>query len=224
MSADLRPVLVVKRCAGLDLDSWENIAAAFADAPCVESRQAWRETPEPEFRPMRVQAKWDAEALYVHAVLDDDDIFNPETRFNALAFQCGDVFEIFLRPAGQDAYFEFHVTPENNRFQLRIPSAAAFATTNLSAGIPAEWFIRDRVLASRVRVDAAAGRWEVAAKIPFDWVCEEAPPPKPNDRWLFSFSRYDYTRGRPAPVLSSTSPHQKVSFHRQQEWGQLEFR
>jgi hypothetical protein len=39
--------------------------------------------------------------------------------------------------------------------------------------------------------------------------------------WRFSFSRYDYTRGRVAPVISSTSPHAKADFHHQQEWGIL---
>lgn len=223
MGTDLHPLVVVKRCAGLNLDSWESIAAAFADAASVESRQAWRETPEPDFRPMRVQAQWDNRALYVHAVLEDDDIFNPETRFNAPAYECGDVFEIFLRPNGQDAYFEFHITPNNSQLQLRIPSAAAFAATDFSKGIPPEWFIHNRLVESRVRVNSAARYWEVAAKIPFDPICEQTPPPKVGDRWAFSFSRYDYTRGRPAPVLSSTSPHRQISFHRQHEWGWLLF-
>jgi hypothetical protein len=39
--------------------------------------------------------------------------------------------------------------------------------------------------------------------------------------WRMSFSRYDYTRGSSAPVISSTSPHAAPSFHRQHEWGRL---
>ncbi|MEI8343284.1 MAG: hypothetical protein WCH43_17320, partial [Verrucomicrobiota bacterium] len=41
--------------------------------------------------------------------------------------------------------------------------------------------------------------------------------------WLASFSRYDYSSAEAPPVLSSTSPHAEVSFHRQQEWAELLF-
>jgi hypothetical protein len=54
-------------------------------------------------------------------------------------------------------------------------------------------------------------------------VCDR-PGPLASAEWLFSFSRYDYTRGRGEPVISSTSPHAAPAFHRQQEWGRLRFR
>jgi hypothetical protein len=41
--------------------------------------------------------------------------------------------------------------------------------------------------------------------------------------WLASFSRYDYSSGEEPPVLSSTSPHAELSFHRQQEWTEVFF-
>jgi hypothetical protein len=53
-------------------------------------------------------------------------------------------------------------------------------------------------------------------------VCDRARSLEGTD-WLFSFSRYDCTRGLAVPVISSTSPHAAPSFHRQQEWGTLRF-
>ena len=211
----------VKPLESVAFDSWCWIDAVFADAPAVEAHQVWRAEPEPEFRPMRVKAWWTREAMYVYGELEDVDIFNPEKRFNAPSFQSGDVFEIFLRPCDQESYVEIHVTPENQKLQLRIPSAREFSEPRAKPGIPPEWFI-DRVIESRVRVNAVAQRWEVAVEIPFSLVCE-ASLPKPGDQWLFSFSRYDYTRGREKPVLSSTSPHKVLNFHRQEEWGELRF-
>jgi hypothetical protein len=41
--------------------------------------------------------------------------------------------------------------------------------------------------------------------------------------WLASFSRYDYSSAEKPPILSSTSPHAEVSFHRQREWAELLF-
>lgn len=203
-----------------DVASWTRLEEALADAPDVQAFQAWRAEPEPGFRPMRVKAGWTREALVVHAVLEDADIFNPERRFNAMSFMAGDVFEMFLRPVDQEAYFEFHVTPENQKLQLRFPSARAFS--ELRREMPPEWFINHRVIASRVRVTPAEEQWEVVAEIPFDLVCENSRP-GPGMRWLFSFSRYDYTRGNSKPVLSSTSPHTVLGFHRQEDWGELEF-
>ncbi|HHY86694.1 MAG TPA: hypothetical protein GYA07_14345 [Verrucomicrobia bacterium] len=42
-------------------------------------------------------------------------------------------------------------------------------------------------------------------------------------RWQFSFGRYDHTQDGMGAVVSSTSPHAEPDFHRQQEWGLLEF-
>ena len=70
------------------------------------------------------------------------------------------------------------------------------------------------------RVNAVAKRWEVAVEIPF-FMVNEVFLPQPGDRWLFSFSRYDYTRGQEKPVLSSTSPHAVLNVHWQVESGVL---
>jgi len=71
-------------------------------------------------------------------------------------------------------------------------------------------------------VDRSAGRWCVYAEIPAASVCGAARPLN-GQRWMFSFSRYDYTRPSPHPIISSTSPHQLPGFHRQEEWGTLQF-
>jgi hypothetical protein len=216
------PFLNVKSLAKAGLESWPQLVSVLSDAQAVESKQAWRSELEPGFRPMRVKTGWTRDAWYVHAEIEDADIFNPEKQFNALSFMKGDVFEIFLRPCDQDAYFEFHVTPENQKLQLRFPSSAELAAPRAQPGLPPEWFISHRVIESRVRVNTATQRWEVAAEIPLDLICE-ASRPQSGSRWLFSFSRYDYTRGREKPLLSSTSPHTVLNFHRQEDWGELRF-
>jgi hypothetical protein len=65
-------------------------------------------------------------------------------------------------------------------------------------------------------------KWFVYAAIPDSVVCNQAPL-KAGSCLHFSFSRYDYTRGRAEPVISSTSPHPVADFHRQQDWGELTF-
>ena len=188
-------------------------------------RQAWRSEPEVDFLPARVCVGWSQDAMLVEAELPDYDIFNPVTEFNLAAFNAGDVFEIFLRPEAQEPYFEFHITPSNQLFQLRFANAQQIkqlpATGTLDERLAANKIWKSRIT-SAVRVDAGAQRWFVSAVIPFAMVVETGTM-KPGARWLCSFCRYDHTRGRTAPVLSSTSPHAVCNFHRQQEWQPVVF-
>ena len=188
-------------------------------------QQAWLAQPEPDLLPARVRAGWSADALIVEAELSDADIFNPVTEFNQTAFNNGDVFEIFLRPEGQEPYFEFHVTPTNQLLQLRFANAQQVRqlppTGTLDERLAANKIWKSRITSS-VRVDAAAQRWFVSAAIPFAMVVETGTM-LPGTRWFCSFCRYDHSRGRSKPVLSSTSPHAECSFHRQAEWRPIEF-
>ena len=70
--------------------------------------------------------------------------------------------------------------------------------------------------------DIREGDHTSLATIPADAV-RETPRDLAGDRWKFSFSRYDYTRGHGAPVISSTSPHAQPGFHRLHEFGELRF-
>lgn len=216
------PMLACGRLPEIDIHSWEAIEAAFHGAQSCALKQTWLPAPEPGFRPAKVRTGWRPEALYVLADLDDADIFNPETRFNEPSFMVGDVFEMFLRPQEQDPYFEFHVTPRNQKFQLRIPRENALQSLPPGVWLPAEWMVRQPVIESRVNLPVGQERWRVLAVIPFALVVERGAV-EPGACWRFSFSRYDYTRGAAGPVLSSSSPHRELSFHRQQEWGTLQF-
>ena len=188
-------------------------------------RQAWRAEPEPDLLPARVRVGWSESAMLVEAELSDRDIFNPITEFNQTAFNNGDVFEIFLRPEWQTPYFEFHITPSNQLLQLRFADAQQVRQLP-SVGTLDERLagkkIWDQRITSSVRVEAAAQRWLVSVAIPFAMVVETGAM-QPGARWLCSFCRYDHTRGRSAPVLSSTSPHAQCNFHRQEEWQPIEF-
>lgn len=188
-------------------------------------QQAWLAQPEPDLLPARVRVGWTRTALVVEAELPDRDIFNPVTEFNQAAFNAGDVFEIFLRPEGQTPYFEFHITPDNQLLQLR------FADAQQVRQLPPAGTLDERLapvkiwksrITSAVRVEAGAQRWLVSAAIPFAMVVETGEM-QPGAWWFCSFSRYDHTRGRAEPVLSSTSPHAKCNFHRQQEWRPVVF-
>jgi len=205
-----------------DESNLDTVRGAFARATPVSMQQAWRSEPEPAFAPGVVRTGWRDRSLFVFAELTDFDIFTNATGHNQRLWEIGDAFEVFLCPAGQEAYAEFQVAPNNLQLQLHFPDAGWRGRVSkedavLKALMPPHSF------RSRTWVEAGARQWCVLAEIPSASVCEEARPIE-GDLWRFSFSRYDHTRGSQSPVISSTSPHPVPAFHRQQEWGLIRFR
>lgn len=190
--------------------------SSFAHCEGVELRQGWRAVPEAGFRPGRVGVGHDGGSLCLLAELGDDEVFNPVEGFNEPFFRYGDVFEIFLRPEGSESYSEFHVGPAGQLFQLRIPSKEAFRSPRPQAGVPEEWFLSKPEFEARVWLRPSG--WTVFCRLPGEFAGIDT-----GDGCRFSFSRYDYTRGHGSPVLSSSSPHPVVDFHRQEDWGRLEY-
>jgi hypothetical protein len=182
-------------------------------------QQAWRETPEPGFQPGRVWVESRHRCLFVRAELMDLDIFNPDMRFNEPFFLKGDTFEVFIQPPGQDAYFEFHVGPDNQGLQLRIPSREEFSRSR-EVLIPESWKIRDWRMITSTEVEHKLNRWKVSLKLPLNRLLEGTEALRAGD-WRLSFGRYDYNQSTSVPVLSSTSPHPVCNFHRLEEWAAI---
>ena len=214
----------VIRCLPLppfDDGDLEAVGGAFAAAAPCALGQAWRAAVEPGFAPGHVRTGWREDSLRQFAELTDHDIFSNATAVNQRMWELGDTLEVFLRPPGQAEYVEFHVTPNNQRLQLRIANTEALRRAQ-AANVFDEFLLPGNVFHSVTWVQPGNQKWFVYAAIPAIAVCGHARLTA-GSRWSFSFSRYDYTRGGGEPVISSTSPHAVADFHRQQEWGVLNF-
>ena len=177
----------------------------------VLMQQGWLDSREADFLSAEIRVGWTPSRLVVLAEIPDRDIFTLVTGPNQKTWQLGDVFEIFLKLEDRSDYVELHVTPPNVRLQLQIESP----------GKPAKQ-LDDGVFTSRVKIDTANQKWTVYAEVPSTLVSGRDQIAS-GESWLFSFSRYDASRdGRP-PILSSTSPHQALNFHRLHEWGKITF-
>ena len=212
------PQLTSRLLAPFEPGDWDATARAFADADGVALEQHWLAQRQSNFRDCDVRAGFTENALWIYAQLEDDDIFSEATEFNQLLCELGDCFEIFLRPAQDEVYYEFHVSPENQVLQLRWPDAQ---TINNTGDDLSPFLMQPRRLQSHTKIDRDARNWRVLAGL--TWEMLGAHPNQTGTPWKFSFGRYDYARNRENPVLSSSSPHQQPNFHRQYEWGQLQF-
>ncbi|MFT5121512.1 MAG: hypothetical protein ACI9TH_004281 [Kiritimatiellia bacterium] len=206
------------------LEDWETMTKAVADAPALAFGQSWEKAPA-EADGSQVQVIREADALLIVARLHDPDIFNTNTTFNAPFFMNGDVFEIFLHPEGQEAYFELHIGPQNQQFQLKIDSAETFAAKRKTWPAVEEligpYKITDQHFRSGTRVNDN-GTWDVAARIPYAFLSDGEN--KVDDQTVFhaNFSRYDYTQGVKEPVYWATAPLSKLDFHHQPDWHRLD--
>jgi len=224
-----------------DLADLAAVRAAFRSATPISLGQAWRDTPERDFAPATVRTGWRGDTLFVFAELSDADIFTRANQPNERFWELGDTFEMFLQAPPGPAYVEFHVAPNNLRLQLRLASAPTPTPARLppSAADPFEVsLLPDKMFSSRTWIDEGSGLWCVLADIPTAAVTNGRTASQSDGgiggspgavsglagaHWRFSFSRYDYTRGRAQPVISSSSPHTEPRFHRPHEWGVLRF-
>jgi len=192
-----------------DESDWTAACAAFENAPSLPFRQAWLEAPAPDFRGGEVRVGWNAEGLRVFARMEDGCVFTQATGDNQKLWQLGDVFEIFVRDMAGEEYLELHTAPTGHRLQLRFASDQVIG--HLRDGhLEAEDLLVNEPL-FRVKARTVPGGWEVQA-------CVTAI----TGRILrASFSRYDYRDAETPPVLSSTSAHREINYHRQHEWAEL---
>ena len=206
--------MAVPFIASGDASSVRWLQQAFAQAPHLDLVQAWRDQPEPDYEPASVRLGWRDDALLIFAELQDRDIWNTATKLNDRVFLLGDTFEMFLQRGGDEGYGEFHVSPDNVRMQL-----VFHAPVDIHHPIVQ---VDPNLLKTQVWKLPDANRWYIYAEIPGSAV-SGAKKSLAGETWKCSFSRYDYTHGKQNPVLSSSSLHRKIDFHRVYEWSTLNF-
>jgi len=223
-SAKLTGLKQAVRCLPLpvfDASDLKTVREVFRPATRHALRQAWLAKEEDDFAPAFVRVGWRGNALLVFAELIDFDIFSGATALNQRAWELGDTFELFLQAADQPAHFEFQVTPNNQRAQLRFTDSSVVENlrrTKLMESV----YMTGEAFYSRTWIQLEVKCWYVYAEIRAEELFGRAGSLR-GSRWRFSFSRYDYTRGRKQPVISSTSRHLEPDFHRWQEWDVMSF-
>lgn len=159
---------------------------------------------------------WQPTAFLVFALLPDNEIYNAATADGQELWTLGDVFEIFIRRENSPVYLELHVTPNNYRLHLRLTSEDFERIRERKAKL--NDFMGDaKAFEADVKQMPARKIWLVFARIPAS-ILPNGSLFESGDKLQLSFSRYDTDREGQNAVLSSTSPHEKLSFHRRHEW------
>lgn len=194
---------------------------AWANAQVVDKFPSfWANTSRPAVT--RARLVWDDEALYFAADMDDAELRSFGTKRNDHLWE-GDVFELFFKPEGdRPEYYEFQVNPRSVLLELAFPRRG-FDFDTLAArpslGLKA-------VATCRGTVDQPGDRdqgWTVEGRIPWTAFAATGGRPKPGVEWRVALCRYDYGPTGTQPVLTSSAPLTKASFHRYEDYGRLRF-
>ena len=209
--------LLIPQVAGFALGDWAATERAMKAGVKLEFRQPWLPTQEADFKPGHVWLGVHGDELVAYGVLEDDQPSNRATAWNDPTWMTGDALEFFFHAEGRPGYFEFHVTPENQRLQLFFPSMASFREKRPYR----TWAIAESRFESATRINATQTSWEAVMRIKLALVLDE-PRADGSRRFRYSFSRYDYQPGRKPPVVSATTPLSAPNFHNVPEWSWAE--
>jgi hypothetical protein len=203
---------------------WAEVAPTIdgkLDDPAWKSAQVidrfpafWKQTATAPAHATKARLLWDREALYFSSEMTDSDVRAFGSKHNDHLWN-GDVFELFFKPkTDRPEYFEFQVNPKSVLFE------AAFLERNK----PTEPFETSKPLGMSAVATAVDQGWMVEGRIPWSAFGSKFARPEPGEGWSFALCRYDYFGPeKTPPVLMSSAPLTKPSFHRFEDFGKLRF-
>jgi hypothetical protein len=193
-------------------------APSPADPEWKPLRQAWRPAgPEPRFQPAWARLRWNERGLLFDLVLTGPNPRNAARSLNERTWELGDIAEIFLQQAGSEEYFELHVTPENQRLQLRW-TTAGFAAFRRDLALFPQFTVADPHWIESASV-VRARDWSVSAYLPAAMLGLGTAALSAGTRLQGAVCRYDCTTGE--AVHSATAPLTEAAYHRRAEWDSI---
>lgn len=182
-------------------------------------QQAWLAKADENMRSASVRFGWEPDALWVIADLPDDFITSQSTDHDQDMWTLGDVFEIFIARKDSPFYLELHVTPHNHRLHLHW-SVEGMEKIQAKQATLDEFRRPPSAFDSWVQKPEGQNKWQVLARIPANIIPDGAPFGD-GQKFELSFSRYDAGPEGTPDILSSTSPHCELSYHRRHEWREV---
>lgn len=192
--------------------SWDSLSD-FDNA--LEMPLHYLRGPKERFLPGNVRIGWSGNRFLVLATMTDEEVYTDSKADNDELWDLGDVFEIFFRDHATDEYFELHTSPAGHRLLLRFPGPQSILDLRDGVGKLTDFMFTGDMLTSQTR--KTADGWQVLAAV--EW----PQSPLEGRTALISLCRYDYTRGQEEPILSSTSLHEVVNYHIQEDWTPVVF-
>jgi hypothetical protein len=199
----------------LDDAAWE----AAAGDEVADFAAFWAGEPREGTRAVLV---WDDDALYFSATMTDAELRAFGTERNDRLW-LGDVFELFFKPSEDGPrYYEFQVNPRSVILELAFPRRGH--SFEELAAMPPMGFEAVAVVDGSLDTPGDTDRsWRVEGRIPWGLFEPTGGRPDQGDVWRFALCRYDYGVDGTDPLLFSSAPLSRPSFHQYEDYGRLRF-
>jgi hypothetical protein len=214
------PALLCRKLSDFDGEDLASVRREFYKSVPCQLKQSWLPVSQQELEAGLVYTGWKDSDLFVFAELTDADIFTSAKEPGDHLWRLGDTFEIFLGRPDQEAYYEFHVAPNNLKLQFHFLDGEAAERVSRTQRFE-DLMMKGNAFVSQTWVKPEIKRWFVLGRVLGTLL--EPKGELAGARWSISFCRYDYTRGKEVPVISSASSFTKADFHRRHEWGAICF-
>ena len=159
--------------------------------------------------------------LYVGAELEDSDVMNEGNEDQSHLYNTGDLIEVFLKPSGENYYWEIYGAPNNRKSWFFYPSRGRLVFPACAGYLPKDLHVA-------AAVDGTLNNWRDRDK---GWTIEMAIPIKEltaygakfdnSANWTVFFGRYNYSAYLQKPELSGYPQLSNVSFHIFEEYAKL---
>ena len=159
--------------------------------------------------------------LYVGAELEDSDVMNEGNEDQSHLYTTGDLIEVFLKPSGENYYWEIYGTPNNKKTWFFYPSRGRLMFPACASYLPKE-------LKVAATADGTLNNWRDKDK---GWTVEIAIPIKEltaygakfdnSANWTVQFGRYNYSAYLHKTELSAYPLLSNVNFHIYEEFARL---
>ena len=168
-----------------------------------------------------VKLLWDDNYLYIGAELGDSDVMQEGKDDQTHLYTTGDLIEVFLKPAGENYYWEIYGTPNNKKSWFFFPSRGRIMFPGCSSYLPKDFNVA-------ATVDGTLNNWRDRDK---GWTIELAIPIKEltaygakfdnSANWTILLARYNYSAYLQKPELSAYPRLSCVNFHIYEEYAKL---
>jgi hypothetical protein len=190
----------------------------WQDAAAIEQFASFWTQPKTPRAGTKAYLMWDDKYLYYGATMTDTELRAYGKKNNDTLWD-GDVFELFFKPRTDKApYYEFQANPKALVFEA---SFKGRGDDSKQAPLGSH-----AVITLNGTLDKPGDKdtgWTVEASIPWTAFARTGGIPKPGDVWSFALCRYDYGPEGTKPILMSSAPLSKPSFHLTEDYGKLRF-
>ena len=168
-----------------------------------------------------VKLLWDENYLYVGAELEDSDVVNEGTEDQTHLYKTGDLIEVFLKPAGENYYWEIYGAPNNKKSWFFFPSRGRILFPACAGYLPPDFNVA-------ATIDGTLNNWRerdngctIELAIPIKELTAYGAKFDNSFNWTVLIARYNYSACLQRPELSAYPQLSAVNFHVYEEYAKL---